>query len=713
MANIDYGSPSAECDLVMKGGITSGIVYPPAVLELAPKFRFRSIGGASAGAIAAVITAAAEYGRESPKAGSGFAGMQTLQSWLSTDANLFNLFQPNAATGPLYHSLLGLNAALAKAEIGRKARARKAGGQKLAPQKLGWARVLLLLVPGVLLRTQTLTFYSGALVGALASGAVALALATGVRLGQILGGVGVLIAVAAASIVGALLVGNVACLLRLLKMAQEELPKNKFGICTGRPTGDPVGAPALTDWLYEQTQALAGRGAGEAPLTVGELARKRGPEDQDRSINLRMITTNLSHSQPYSLPFEDDLFLFREDELRDLFPDAIVKHLVDSSRTLRRVDLSGLKGFHALPWGRDLPIVMLARMSLSFPLLLSAFPLYCIRRDAYERRKVVQRDADGRERRVTVLIDAKDDLHRVWFSDGGISSNFPIHFFDAWLPGRPTFGINLTELPGDAFQAGPDVDPALDPSSRAKLKSEVLASVRTQAEGVAQGGSRGPTPAGVAAGEEQAELGDDGVDFMLDAVRLPVANRPLYPPQVEVTGLGSFLNAIWTTAQNYRDSTQARLPSYRERIAQIAFAPDEGGLNLAMGPRQLDSILRKGKRAGELLKDFQFDHHRWVRFRVLMAELELQLDRFNKVVGEPEHFDELLLERVRRGYPYPRDAEWCLEAHAWLAALRALSVSLEQRRSAWKAAHPTEDSPYFFGERVPQPEPSLRMTPRV
>jgi len=27
--------------------------------------------------------------------------------------------------------------------------------------------------------------------------------------------------------------------------------------------------------------------------------------------------------------------------------------------------------------------------------------------------------------------------------DGGLTSNFPIHFFDAPLPGRPTFGINL------------------------------------------------------------------------------------------------------------------------------------------------------------------------------------------------------------------------------------------------------------------------------
>lgn len=44
---------ATECDLVMKGGITSGIVYPLAIAEIAKAFRLRSIGGTSAGAIAA------------------------------------------------------------------------------------------------------------------------------------------------------------------------------------------------------------------------------------------------------------------------------------------------------------------------------------------------------------------------------------------------------------------------------------------------------------------------------------------------------------------------------------------------------------------------------------------------------------------------------------------------------------------------------------
>ena len=59
-----------SCDLVMKGGITSGVVYPAAMLGLSRRYRFRNIGGASAGAIAAVVGAACEYRRRGGEAQS-------------------------------------------------------------------------------------------------------------------------------------------------------------------------------------------------------------------------------------------------------------------------------------------------------------------------------------------------------------------------------------------------------------------------------------------------------------------------------------------------------------------------------------------------------------------------------------------------------------------------------------------------------------------
>jgi len=41
---------SPECDVVMKGGITSGIVYPHAVVRLASHYRLRSVGGGNCAA---------------------------------------------------------------------------------------------------------------------------------------------------------------------------------------------------------------------------------------------------------------------------------------------------------------------------------------------------------------------------------------------------------------------------------------------------------------------------------------------------------------------------------------------------------------------------------------------------------------------------------------------------------------------------------------
>ena len=40
-------------------------------------------------------------------------------------------------------------------------------------------------------------------------------------------------------------------------------------------------------------------------------------------------------------------------------------------------------------------------------------------------------------------------MKKVWFSDGGITSNFPIHRFDALFPRWPTFGITLRETDAD------------------------------------------------------------------------------------------------------------------------------------------------------------------------------------------------------------------------------------------------------------------------
>ena len=87
-----------DCDIIMKGGITSGVVYPKAILRLSERYRFRSIGGTSAGAIAAAITAAAEYNRD----GGGYQTIAGLPEELQN--RLLTLFQPSPELRRVFES---------------------------------------------------------------------------------------------------------------------------------------------------------------------------------------------------------------------------------------------------------------------------------------------------------------------------------------------------------------------------------------------------------------------------------------------------------------------------------------------------------------------------------------------------------------------------------------------------------------------------------
>ncbi len=101
------------CDVVMKGGITSGVVYPSAIAELASKYELRNIGGASAGAIASAGAAAAEYRRQKEtnpeKKSAGFDRLQGLADELGqrdgAHSRLFHLFLPSKQAQPIFSIL--------------------------------------------------------------------------------------------------------------------------------------------------------------------------------------------------------------------------------------------------------------------------------------------------------------------------------------------------------------------------------------------------------------------------------------------------------------------------------------------------------------------------------------------------------------------------------------------------------------------------------
>src|SRR5947209_179776 len=105
------------CDLVMKGGVTSGVVYPGAVLELSRRYRFERLGGTSAGAVAAAMAAAAEYARQ--RSGTlALSGVQDVVGDLRKPGFFVSLFAPTEEARPLL--ALALRTAAARGSVRRQ-----------------------------------------------------------------------------------------------------------------------------------------------------------------------------------------------------------------------------------------------------------------------------------------------------------------------------------------------------------------------------------------------------------------------------------------------------------------------------------------------------------------------------------------------------------------------------------------------------------------
>ncbi|MGH3146652.1 MAG: hypothetical protein ACRDTR_12725, partial [Rubrobacter sp.] len=322
-------------------------------------------------------------------------------------------------------------------------------------------------------------------------------------------------------------------------------------------------------------------------------------------------------------------------------------------------DVQLADGFHFLPQGDALPVIVPVRMAISFPILLCAVPMRTIKPSSLEQETG----------RVGALSD-QTGLLKNWFSDGGICSNFPIHSFDAWLPRHPTFGINLTSLP--------------------KERERSTYSVSNVDEAVAAP----PTE----------DKGDE-------RVRLPKPDDPDFAEWSEFEGIVGFAMAIFHSAQNYRDAMQSRLPSYKERIVQIRLAEGEGGLNLGMGDEVVKNLVKQGGKAGKLLKDrFRPDHHRWVRLRVLMNQLETQLENTETALDSIVA-DNLLDEQLGGGFPYQlADSERLEDAERVLIELQTLTAMMAKEYADLGPPNGPHLFPRLTDEEL---QPTLRVTPDV
>ncbi|HTI15301.1 MAG TPA: hypothetical protein VL461_12165 [Dictyobacter sp.] len=674
------------CDLVMKGGITSGIVYPPTVLALKDTYAFHNIGGTSAGAIGAAATAAAEYNR----AGGGFSRLAQLSEQLQKNDTLLHFFKPAPATEPIFDVILEvlkqqqINQNLPHAAISRQKKPSSLTGRLLHFLFPALLVPVLQMVHEVILSWRKkhgafrLAEYAGMVVG-LVVGLLLAFLVAFAMLGSVAVagrsvhsvqhtawplvffflGMVVLLCSVFIGIWGGRLIYTIVIFFQIL---QKGLPQNFYGICPGHTVPQTNGQQEttnLTDWLHMALQHIGGK-TEPTPLTFGDLRKQ--------DIELKMVTTNVNHSLPYIVPQELSNFLFYEPEMLRLFPAEVVKQLkVLPQQPLLPAELLP-EGYHFLPDADDLPVVFGVRLSLSFPLLLSAVPLYTISASAYDACQT---------QRLVGKLDPQQHLLRNWFSDGGICSNFPIHFFDTWLPTRPTLGINLTETP----------------KNRSILDKKQYNESTMDRQKRAQ--------------EQRAD------------VYLPEAEEWFATEWGEIENLAKFVFGLFGTAQNYRDTLQSRLPGYRERIIQVRLSKEEGGMNLTMSPEMIQHVADKGREAGEALRQFCFEQHWWVRFLVLMAQLEVNLHDLQGMFEEHsladllqhEDFMTRLEHEWRSGqggeqqrYPYYHDRAWCEEA---LSRVQALQVVI----NAWQMADQISGQGHFFQNTDLQPGATLRVTP--
>ena len=552
-----------ECDLVMKGGITSGVVYPSAVEVIARHFTLRNVGGASAGAIAAAAAAAAQFGKNKLFArgvrgealDAPFARFAKMAHDLGARGVLRGLFRPQRSTRPAWKILEPM---LLERTVWRKI----VGSMGLS--------VIVFILLAVLVLVASLEFLN----------------------------------LPVLEIVLALAVISPLTMLLELIVAWKCIQDNDVGLCSGMPDVGPEGRSAadmladrgqsgvLMPWLYDRLQTLADLPLSE-PLTFGHLwglpgdseasgERSATPKKADdpgylelrraqergrvrRQVVLELLTTDLTFGRPQRIPFNDELFVRREDLVR-LLPLEVVSWMVARAEV---TDSPVEAGFLRLPPAWDFPVVFAVRLSLSFPILFSVVPLY---------RRVEKQGAMS--------------LVRCWFSDGGILSNFPIHLFDQLLPERPTFGINLR------YDRGSRGTSVVLPSS--------------------QGSQDVP--------DSHSDFGD------------------ARPPSIKDFVL-SMLNAL----QDWQDSSQMRLPGFRDRIVHINLGSGLGGLNINMTRQDVDTLIKAGADAGgEICKNFarqvpdetivagaagetRWEAQRRMRYRCAAAMLERVTTRMSDV----------------------------------------------------------------------------------
>jgi hypothetical protein len=342
-------------------------------------------------------------------------------------------------------------------------------------------------------------------------------------------------------------------------------------------------------------QSLAGRTGGKAEdvLTFGDLwtvdSGNKPSALSPRDIDLVLVCSDINRLESVNFPFlpENHRLFYDPRAWARLFPADVLEAMEPTSWAIRDKRMPKGLGYTAeevraaaaplgdlgqhlrlLPKGKDLPIIVGARASMAFPGLFTPLPLWLL-------RWVGQPEVPDQRRPV---------LSPLYLSDGGITSNFPIHLFDGAVPSRPTFALNLL-YPGDdlSIEEYRDLD--------ARISRAVPGNVRTL-------------------GGTDERMGDANLNDLI----MPFANsdRVRYykapasgDPVAQLAGLAM---RVVETARTWADVSHFDQTGTRDRIIHIRLSGAEGGFNLDMDKTTIESIDNKGSMAGTVLAS-RFDPH--------------------------------------------------------------------------------------------------------
>lgn len=662
---------AASVDLTMRGGTTSGVIYPLAVCEIARRFRVRNVGGASAGAIAAAATAAAELGRSRLAAGaeptapdtghvrSGYAGLAATVAWLAEldgadvagreQHRLASLFQPARASRAVWAVVVAV----------LRGRLWAAAPRAVVAFGTGWAL-------GVL----------GLVLAAVA--ALAVLLPDGSVLGRTGVTLGVLVSVAA------LTAGAVGTGLRVRAAGLRRRGRSRLQHRSGpsrrllRVTSDAPGARprrTLVLWLALLVAGVVGLvvAGGRAtlagvPVAVSLVVAALGllavpalrllGDAQGRHYGLLSGATRTAGApRPLVTWLDETLSELAGQPGRTLtfgdlwFGDGPVDPEAVTDARRRRINLELVATdltqqravrFPLLPgaelrerWGsvphvRHDDLVELFGPALADALCPAgtAVPAQEQWPDGAWHPVTVHPLPEPPDLPVVVAVRASLALPGLFTAVRTYRLRRPTTVRDDLGAELGTYRSVFTWPPEDVVAAGPVAEAVWLADGGITSNFPVQLFDTLLPEWPTFGLNLGPHPEG----------------FEHQDVWLPQDWQAGLPPAepVGASALG-LLAAVLDTARSWRDRAQTAMPSTRGRVAWVREHPGEGGTNLFMGRDVVASLALRGALAGARLRQRyaaeptgdrpSWDRHRWLRLRVAVRALDETRERVSTSVA--------------------------------------------------------------------------------